>query len=146
MVKNYVHIIFSTKNRVPLIDHSIETELYPYLGGICKRMDCQPLKVGGHMDHIHILCMLSKKITLISFIQELKANSSKWIKTKGDQYEGFYWQEGYGSFSVSPDRTESVVKYIANQHHHHRNVRFKEEYRLILEKYKIEYDERYIWD
>jgi len=81
LVKNYLHIVFSTKNREPLIHPPYENELHGYLGGICKSMDCQPIKVGGYTDHVHILCMLSKKIALMKLIEEVKSNSSKWIKT-----------------------------------------------------------------
>lgn len=146
LVKNYMHIVFSTKHRRPAIDYSIEDELHHYLGGICNRMDCQPLRVGAYYDHIHILCMLSKKITLASFMQELKSNSSKWIKTKGNQYENFYWQDGYGCFSVSPNQIDKLTNYIANQHEHHKNISFIEEYRNFLDAHNIDYDEKYVWD
>jgi len=146
LVKNYLHIIFSTKHRNPLIDARIETEFHHYLGGICKNLECQPLIVGGYTDHIHILSMLSKKITLVSYMKELKVNSSKWIKTKGELYEDFFWQDGYGAFSVNPKQTEAVKKYISNQHQHHQKVGFKDEYRVFLKKYGVDYDERYVWD
>lgn len=95
LAKNYLHIVFSTKHREPLIHPSIETELHSYIGGICKNLDCETLKVGGYYDHIHILCMLSKKITLIKLMEEVKSHSSKWIKTKGEKFKNFYWQEVY---------------------------------------------------
>jgi len=82
LVKNYVHITFSTKNRYPFINERIEDELYNYLGGICRNLECNPVIVGGHKDHIHILSLLSRKIALMSLIEELKTHSSKWIKTK----------------------------------------------------------------
>lgn len=98
LVKNYIHLIFSTKNRVPLIDKEIEIELHHYLAGICIKLDCHIIKVGGYYDHIHILCLLSKKVPLIKLIEELKSTSSKWIKSKGIKYQKFYWQGGYGAF------------------------------------------------
>ena len=104
LVTNYLHIVFSTKHRLALIDDVIENELHNYLGGICKNLECQPLKVGGFEDHIHILCMLSKKITLVKLMEELKSHSSKWIKNTGEAYHNFYWQDGYGAFSVNPVR------------------------------------------
>lgn len=146
LVKNYIHIVFSTKHRQPLIQLPVEAELHSYLGGICKKLDCQVLKVGGYTDHVHILCMLSKKITLIKLLEELKSHSSKWIKTKGETYQGFYWQDGYGAFSVNPSEVETVINYIANQHKHHKTKTFKEEYLAFLNKYKVEYDERFVWD
>ena len=146
LVKNYIHIVFSTKNRHPFIDQSIKDELHAYLGGICKELGCPVLAVGGVEDHVHILCMLSRNIALSELVGKVKANSSKWIKTKGEQYATFYWQNGYGGFSVNPTETEVVIKYIQNQEEHHKKRTFKEEYRLFLKKYKIEYDERYVWD
>ena len=86
LVKNYLHIVFSTKYRQPLIQESIEEELYSYLGGICNNLECHVIKVGGYTDHIHILCMLSKKVPLIKLMEELKSHSSKWIKSKGGAY------------------------------------------------------------
>jgi len=146
LVKNYIHLIFSTKNREPLIHPSVENELYAYLGGICKNLDCTPIKVGGHIDHIHILCMLSKKIALIKLLEEVKSHSSKWIKTQGDVYSNFYWQDGYGAFSVNPSEVDVVINYIASQKEHHRKKTFQEEYRAFLKKYCVEYDERYVWE
>jgi len=146
LVKNYIHIVFSTKHRQPLILPPVESDLHSYLGGICKKLECQPIKIGGYTDHIHILCMLSKKIALMKLLEEVKSHSSKWIKTKGPGYENFYWQDGYGAFSVNPRQVEKVVAYIANQHEHHSKKTFQDEFRLILKKYQVEYDERYVWD
>jgi putative transposase len=146
LVKNYIHIIFSTKHRKPLIDESVEDELHTYLGGICNKLECQVIKVGGYTDHVHILCMLSKNVALIKLLKELKSHSSKWIKTKGDKYANFYWQDGYGAFSVNPSEVEVVIKYIANQKEHHSKKIFQDEYRTFLKKYKTEYDERYVWE
>ena len=146
LVKNYIHLVFSTKYREPLIDEDIESDLYAYLGGICNQLECQPVKIGGFTDHIHILCMLSKKTALMKLVEELKSHSSKWIKTKGENYLNFYWQGGYGAFSVNPAEMDVVVRYIENQKEHHRKKIFQEEYRGFLKKYTIEYDERYVWD
>lgn len=146
LVKNYLHIIFSTKYRQPLISEPVENELHAYLGGICKNLECTPIKVGGYIDHVHILCMLSQKIALMKLLQELKSNSSKWIKTKAESCKDFYWQDGYGAFSVSPSDVENVTNYIANQKFHHLNNDFKNEYRAFLKKYKVDYDERFVWD
>lgn len=96
LVKNYVHIVYSTKYRQKLIDSNIEDELYKYLGGIANNLECIPIKIGGYQDHVHILCLLSKKIALATLLEKLKSNSSKWIKTKGEAYRNFYWQNGYG--------------------------------------------------
>ena len=146
LVKNYVHLVFSTKYRQPLITATVEDELYAYLGGTCKSLECHPIKVGGYRDHVHILCMLSKKIALMKLLEEVKSHSSKWIKTKEKGLENFYWQNGYGAFSVNPVEIDVVIKYIANQKEHHRKKTFQDEYRAFLKKYKVEYDERYVWD
>jgi len=146
LVRNYLHIVFSTKHRQPLIDASIETELHSYLGGICNNLECHVIQVGGYTDHIHILCMLSKKIALIKLMETLKSNSSKWIKTKGEKYSNFYWQDGYGAFSVNPAQISIVTQYIVNQHQHHNKKTFKEEFVTFLKKYAVDYDEQYVWD
>jgi len=146
LVKNYMHITFSTKYRVDFIDKSISNELYNYIGGVCKNLECNPIIVGGHRDHIHILCMLSRKIALMKLLEEVKSHSSRWMKTKGVKYYDFYWQRGYGGFSVNPAEIDIVKRYILNQEKHHQKKTFKDEYRAFLNKYQIEYDEKYVWD
>ncbi len=146
LVQNYIHIIFITKHREPLIQPPAEQELHAYLGGICNRLESQSIIVGGYTDHIHILCKLSKKIPLMKIIEELKSHSSKWIKTKGKSYEKFYWQDGNGAFSVNPSEIDIVISYIANQKEHYKKKTFQDEYRAFLKKYQVEYDERYVWD
>ena len=145
LVQNYIHIVFITQNRVPLISELIEDELHAYHAGICNNLLCQPIKIGGHRDHVHILCLLSKKITLVKLLEELKSHSSKWMKLQGKEFKEFYWQDGYGAFSVNPHEVETVIKYIANQKEHHGKKPFQEEYRAFLKKYSVEYDERYVW-
>ena len=142
----YVHITFSTKNRYPFIDDEIKSELWSYLGGVCKALECNPIRVGGHCDHVHICCLLSKKITQIKLLEEIKKESSKWIKTKDEKYSKFYWQDGYGIFSVNPSEIDVVTAYIDNQAEHHKKQTFQEELSAFLKKYKVDYDERYLWD
>lgn len=144
--KVYVHITFSTKNHKPFIDDTIDISLFEYIGGICKGLDCNPVKIGGYHDHVHILCLLSRKITQIKLLEEIKKQSSKWIKTKNNKYSDFYWQDGYGIFSVNPSEIDVVIEYIANQHEHHKKVSFKDEFRAFLKKYKVEFNEKYVWD
>ena len=146
LVKNYIHITFSTKNRHQFIDEHIEEQLFSYLGGICKNLECTPIIVGGYKNHVHILCLLSQKIALMKLIEEVKSHSSKWIKTKGDRYENFYWQNGYGGFSVAQSHVSEVKEYISKQEEHHKEKSFKEEYLALLKAYDIEYDIRYVWD
>ncbi len=146
LVMNYVHIVFSTKNRHHLIDLKHEEELYRYLGSICSSLVCMPIRVGGHSNHVHILCNLSRKIALMKLLEKVKSHSSKWMKTKDRSLANFYWQDGYGSFSVSPSDVERVAAYIANQHEHHGGSTYEEEFMAFLKKYNVEYDERYVWD
>lgn len=146
LVKNYVHIVFSTKYRQPLITEEIEKELYNYMLEICRRLNCDPIIIGGFTDHIHILCKLSTRIPLMKLLEEVKAHSSKWIKTKGIEFANFYWQNGYGAFSVTPSDMDRLINYIKNQKQHHSKSTFQNEYRSILKKYDMPYDERYVWD
>jgi len=144
--KVYVHITFSTKSRYPFIDDSVKHELWAYIGGICKALECSPIRVGGYYDHIHICCLLSKNIAQSKLLEEVKKKSSKWIKTKGEQYSNFYWQNGYGIFSVNPSEVDRVVEYIDNQQERHEKHTFQQEFLAFLDKYKVEYDERYLWE
>ena len=144
--KVYVHITFSTKNRHPFIDDTVKQDLWAYLGGICKDLECNPVRIGGYNDHVHICCLLSRKMTQTKLLEEVKMVSSKWMKTQGARYNDFYWQDGYGIFSVNPSEIEKVVGYIDNQHERHKTLTFKEELVLFLKKYGVEYDERYLWN
>ncbi|MGF7140925.1 IS200/IS605 family transposase [Roseimarinus sediminis] len=144
--KVYLHLIFSTKNRKQLIDHEIESRLHEYLGGIAKGLECNPIQIGGDNDHVHILCLLSRKIAQMTLLEEIKKRSSKWIKTIDQRYAFFYWQDGYGAFSVSADAVNKVIAYIQNQKEHHKRVSFQDEFRAFLKEYGVEYDERYVWD
>ncbi len=146
ITKNFTHIVFSTKHRQPFITGDFENELYAYLGSICNSLDHTVIKVGGHLNHVHILCMLSKNVTLVKLMSALKINSSRWAKTKGENFKNFYWQDGYGSFSVNPSQVDVVIHYITHQHQHHQKKTFQDEYRGFLKKYKVDFDERFIWD
>jgi len=146
LVQNYIHIVFSTKYRQHLIHPPYEEELHQYLAGICKELDCPALRVGGYTDHVHVLCKLSKNIALFLLVKELKMSSSKWMKTRHETLSNFYWQNGYGAFSVNPSEVDRVITYIQNQHEHHRRKTFQEEYKAFLIKYRVDFDERYVWD
>ena len=144
--KIYIHIVFSTKHRQALIKDVIKDDLFSYIGGICRNLECHPVQICGYRDHVHILCLLSKKTTVVELLEKVKSHSSKWIKTKGNGFENFYWQNGYGAFSVNPSEIEVVKNYILNQEEHHRKKSFQEEFVAFLKKYNVEYDERYVWD
>jgi REP element-mobilizing transposase RayT len=141
-----LHIVFSTKHRRLWIDEQIEEDLFAYVGGICRELKCPTLKVGGADDHIHIACSLARTITIAKLLEEIKSSSSKWIKTKDHRFEEFAWQNGYGAFSIGQSQLDALIRYIANQRIHHRTKSFQEEYRELLEKYGVDYDERYVWD
>jgi REP element-mobilizing transposase RayT len=144
--KVYVHIVFSTKDRHPFLDISISQELYKYLGGICKNMECWPVEIGGHRDHVHILCTLSRTVTQSKLLEELKKNSSKWIKTKEAKFAKFSWQRGYAIFSVNANDPSGLILYIQNQEEHHSQYNYQTELRKFFKRYKMDYDERYVWD
>ena len=141
-----VHLIFSTKNREPVLSDDIRPELHPYMATIMKGMDSSAILVNSLADHAHVLFHLSKKYPLCDVIEVVKKDSSKWIKTKGRVYRNFHWQSGYGAFSVSQSNLAQVVKYIQRQKEHHRRRTFQEEFRAFLKKYQVPYDERYVWD
>lgn len=109
-------------------------------------MDSPTLKIGGFTDHIHILCLLSKRIALSKLIQELKAHSSKWLKTKENSLKNFYWQDACSAFSVNPSEIDFVIKYVSDQHKIHAKTSFQNEILSILKQFHIDYDERYLWE
>ncbi len=116
------------------------------MASILKDCDCSPIIIGGAEDHVHILCKLAKTRSISSVIENVKKKSSKWIKIKGVEYKGFYWQNGYGVFSIGKSQVNTLKEYIQNQEEHHRKKSFKEEFLEILSRYDVEYDERYLWD
>ncbi len=144
--KVFVHITFSTKHRYPFIDENVKERLWGYLGGICRGLECNPIQIGGYDDHVHILCLLSKKITQIKLIEEVKKQSSKWIKTIDRSYSKFYWQDGYSIFSVNPSEINIIIDYIKNQKEHHRKRTYKNELISFLKKYQVSYNEQYLWE
>lgn len=138
-----VHAVFSTKDRVELIPPAIETELYPYIGGICREHDCTLMAGGGTANHSHLLISLSKNLALSDLIMHVKKDSSKFLKRKG--IAGFGWQDGYGGFTIGESQVATLRTYIARQKERHRTVTFEEEFLAFLRKYRVEYDPRYIW-
>jgi putative transposase len=145
-VQILVHLIFSTKNREPLLPDDIRPELHPFMATILKGKECPAILISSVEDHAHVLFHLSKNHALCDVIESLKKDSSKWIKTKGRNYRNFHWQSGYGAFSVSQSNVAQVVRYIGKQKEHHRRRTFQEEFRAFLKRYQVPYDERYVWD
>ncbi|HSR68484.1 MAG TPA: IS200/IS605 family transposase [Acidobacteriota bacterium] len=143
----WIHIIFSTKARYPFFqDPLLRDEVFAYLSEVCRRVDCPSALTGGHRDHVHILCRQSKNLSTSQLVGELKRQSSKWIKAKGGMLSKFYWQGGYGAFSVGPSQLGPIKDYIRKQEEHHKQVDFKTEFRRFLDRYQVAYDERYVWD
>ena len=146
LAKNLIHLVFSTKNREPLLADGVRPQLHEYLGGILNDLDSAPIAIGLVRDHAHILFVLTKNRALADEVMEVKRGSSKWLKTQGARYQAFHWQNGYGAFSVSPSSMAEVEQYIAHQAEHHRVKTFQEEYREFLERHHVAYEERYVWD
>jgi putative transposase len=139
-----VHVIFSTKERQPLIDDTVRPQLHGYMAGIFKEIESPALIINSVADHVHILCALSKNLAACKLVEEVKKSSSKWMKTQGVPL--FSWQNGYGVFAVSQSNAATVRHYIESQEAHHRKAGFQEEFRRFLERHHVEYDERYVWD
>lgn len=145
--KLWSHLIFSTKARHPfLVNRQTQDELHAYMAAILRNQKCPTLQVGGAIDHVHALFVLSKNSSIAQIVYELKRSSSKWIKTQGHEFKKFHWQNGYGAFSVSQSHVEQVRRYIQKQEQHHREITFQDEYREFLRRYDVEFDEPYIWD
>lgn len=143
----YIHLVFSTKNRQPLITDAIASELYAYMATVFNDECKSPAKlIGGVEDHVHALFNLSRIWTIANVVEAVKTRSSKWIKKKGSDLSTFKWQTGYGAFSVSRSQIDSVMNYIRNQKDHHRKTGFQDELRGMLGKHDVEFDERYVWD
>jgi REP-associated tyrosine transposase len=142
-----VHIVFSTKDRYPFLrDLTIREEMHCYLCGILNNRGSPALLVGGVSDHVHILCQLSRTTAISNLIGETKQASLLWVKEKHGMLAQFYWQSGYGAFSIGQSQLASIRRYIATQEEHHRKLSFQDEFRGFLRKYELEYDERYVWD
>ncbi len=146
LFSGYFHIVFSTKNRVNFIDADIEDELFAYIGGIIRNFDGKLLTAGGTSNHDHLLVSMSKNHLIPDLVGAVKRDSSKWIKTKGVRYSKFAWQDGYSAFSVGYSQIPVIEKYIANLKEHHKNHLFEDEMRAFYCKYKIDFDEKYVWD
>jgi REP element-mobilizing transposase RayT len=142
---NY-HLIFSTKDRAPLITSEYQPRIYAYIGGIIREIGGEMHSVGGVADHVHILCRLGTAVSLADALRQIKGGSSKWINDEIKPPTRFAWQTGYAALSVSSSKTEDVERYIAGQEEHHKKRRFKEELLEFLRLHGIEYDEKYLWD
>lgn len=143
----WLHIVFSTKHRQPfLTDSDLREEMFRMLGHQANEMSCPAVTVGGWIDHVHVVCGLSRTTKISELVEALKRETSKWAKDRTPKWTEFYWQSGYGVFSVSQSMLKEVLKYVANQAQHHAKLSFQDELRLLCVKHEIEIDERYVWD
>lgn len=139
------HLVFSTKQRLQLIDSSFKAELFAYIAGIVTTEGGVPLAIGGVADHVHLLVKLKPTTALSDTLRVIKTNSSKWVNDRPENRARFGWQDGYSAFSVSESQLSVVREYILNQETHHQHADFKSELISLLKKHGVEYDERYIW-
>jgi REP element-mobilizing transposase RayT len=143
----WLHIIFSTKDRQTFLrDDGLREEMFKMLAHQANETGCPSAKVGGWIDHVHVLCGLSRTVTIAGLVEVLKRETSKWAKQRSPKWGGFYWQSGYGAFSVSQSNLASVIEYIEQQAEHHARLTFQDEFRALCAKHEIEIDERYVWD
>jgi putative transposase len=142
----YVHLVFSTKNRERLLPAEIGKDLHSYMGGILRDLGCLPVEINTEPDHAHVLFVLSRTVTIADVVANVKSGSTNWIQRHHPDLTDFHWQNGYGAFSVSKSNVETVREYIREQREHHRIRTFQEEFRLLLVKHEMEFDERYVWD
>lgn len=145
LCKIYLHIIFHTKSSSPTIAQEHLSRVHHYIGKLINNAGCHTIKVGGTADHVHVLCTLSATTTVAMLVEEMKRNSSRWIKLLSPVYEHFAWQGGYAAMSVSQSVVKTTERYIDRQEEHHRKWSFREEYLKFLEIYGIEYDDRYVF-
>jgi REP-associated tyrosine transposase len=146
LTKLYAHLVFSTKNRQPFLDAGIQPRVHAYLATIVRQLDSPWVVVGGVADHVHILFDMGKLHAPVKFVEQIKRESSKFVKTLGSRYKSFYWQRGYGMFSVGPAQRDDAETYVRNQEEHHRTRSYQDEFRAMLQRYGIQYDEQYVWD
>jgi REP element-mobilizing transposase RayT len=141
-----VHCIFSTKERVPMLNPELRERLWPFLGGIAKQNGITPRSIGGVADHVHLLLSLPTTVPMAKAIQLIKAGSSAWIHQTFRQLHNFNWQQGYGAFSVSVSQLLETIHYIQNQVEHHRTRTFQQEYLAFLKRHELSFDDKYLWD
>jgi REP element-mobilizing transposase RayT len=146
LAKIYIHAIFSTKNREPVLADEWRDELLHVLGGSANNTGCQSLIVGGVADHVHMLFQLARTITIADAMKSVKSSSSAWVNQTQGLPGPFHWQGGYAAFSVSQSQVETVREYIRKQPEHHAQKSFQDELREWLRRYGIEWDERFVWD
>lgn len=142
----HIHLVFATKHREPVLQPTIRSTLYAYVAGIFNEIGCHARLVNGDVDHVHALFQLARTMSVAQVVEEIKKGSSKWIKTQGDSFAEFHWQNGYAAFSVSQSNVDRVEQNIGDQEQHHRKMTFQDEYRSFLKRHGVQFDEQYVWD
>src|SRR5437773_1492617 len=143
----YLHVVFSTKNRYPwLKGNRLQADVHAYISSTLNNMECPCLITGGVEDHVHTLCRFGRTLSIADLVRDIKRASSSMLNDRGGVLSAFHWQSGYGAFSVSPSHVDALKAYIRNQEEHHRQENFQDEYRRLLKKYGLEFDEQYVWD
>ncbi len=145
-VSSYFHCVFGTKERRPLIPPPLQQRLWPFLGGIARQNGMKALEIGGTTDHVHLLLSLPSTISVAKALQLIKGGSSKWVHETFPEQRLFGWQVKYGAFAVSVSLLDKTIQYIKSQEEHHRKISFQEEFVALLEKHRIAYDVRYLWE
>lgn len=144
LCKIYLHIIFHVKTVSPQIANVHLERVHSYIGQLVNNTGCKAIRVGGIGDHVHIVCILARNENVAHLVEEVKRNSSRWIKTLAPTYEHFAWQNGYAVFSISQSQINKVIDYVANQAEHHKKQSFRDEYLAFLRLYNVEYNDRYV--
>ena len=145
LCKIYLHIIFHIKTTSPCILDDDLKRVHAYIGEIINDSKCMTIWVGGVGDHVHVLCLLGREVSIAQLVETIKRNSSRWIKSLSPNYSWFAWQGGYAALSISQSVVDKTLAYIKNQKEHHKKTSFQDEYRQFLKLYNIEYDEKYVF-
>jgi REP element-mobilizing transposase RayT len=138
-----IHVVFSTKDRIPMMTRRVRKRVFPYIGGVIKGLGGTVIAIGGMPDHAHLVARLPTNMCVADFVRKVKAKSSKWINERATDVK-FGWQGGYGAFSISESVVSSVAQYVRNQERHHRLRSFEEELKLLLTRHGIDFDERHL--
>ena len=144
--KVLVHLVFSTKNRTPILPPTPFDDLHAYAQGIFKSQKCHLILMNNVADHVHALFELHRTETIADVVMHVKKGTSRWLKDQSPKFQDFDWQIGYGAFSIGWSQREQLSSYIRNQQKHHARVSFQDEFLKLLNSYEVEYDERYVWD
>ena len=143
--KVFLHVVFSTKDRLPHLKKTLQSELHAYLAILVRDCDAEAYRVGGTEDHVHLAVTLPRTLTQADLVQQLKTASTHWLKRE-KKLSSFAWQRGYGIFSIGKSQLPALVRYIEGQEEHHRRETFQDEFRTLLKRYEVAFDEQYVWD